>query len=236
MSSDKKEPIPAFYLDDMDTISAKFGGKSLAEIFHTIHQTNYWDNQGTVSGPGSDVDQTRTISSVLPDLFARLSIRSLLDAPCGDLAWIQGILPDDLEYTGMDIVPEIIASNKVQFTGRPFSFILGDLTEDPLPRADLILCRDCLVHFSETNIRKALTNFTRSGSTWLLMTSFTGPRPYQELPDGGWRALNFQLPPIALPEPDFILTENCTELNGQYSDKALCLWSMKKIAEGLEGK
>jgi len=236
MSNDNKESIPAFYLDDKSTIAAKFGGKSLGEIFSHIHQSNYWDNKGTVSGPGSDVDQTKTIRIALPALFDRLSIRSMLDAPCGDLAWIHDILPDNLAYYGVDIVPEIITSNKEHFSDRSFTFSLADLTEDPLPTADLILCRDCLVHFSEANIRKALKNFHSSGASWLLMTSFTGNRSYQEFPDGGWRAINFQLPPFSLPEPDFILDENCTELDLAYTDKALCLWSMDKIGSALKGK
>ena len=39
--------------------------------------------------------------------------------------------------------------------------LLADITRDPLPRADAILCRDCLVHLSFANIAAAVDQFQR---------------------------------------------------------------------------
>jgi hypothetical protein len=41
-----------------------------------------------------------------------------------------------------------------------------DLTGDPLPRVDVVLCRDCLVHLSFQNIFRAFANLRRSGSRY----------------------------------------------------------------------
>jgi hypothetical protein len=53
-----------------------------------------------------------------------------------------------VQYIGADVVPSLIASNREQFTRPGVHFIIADLTKDPPPRADLVLCRDCLVHLS----------------------------------------------------------------------------------------
>ncbi|MEZ4899035.1 MAG: class I SAM-dependent methyltransferase [Saprospiraceae bacterium] len=231
----QKSPIPAFYLDDENAIRQKFGGKSLTEIFEEIHRSNYWDTATTVSGPGSDPEQTATFIEALPALLQQYRVQSLLDAPCGDLSWAQKLDLRSFDYTGIDIVAGIIEQNLMHYAQPNIRFEVGDLTRDHLPRVDLILCRDCLVHFSENNIRAALRNFVRSGSTWLLMTSFAGERAYREMPDGGWRPINFQKDPFNLGPPVETLIEGCTELEGQYSDKALCLWPLSQIREALTG-
>ena len=96
----------------------------------------------------------------LSGLFQRLGVTSLLDAPCGDAGWInQADL--GVRYVGIDIVPELIA----RLQGRAASgeitgeYHLADITADPLPRCDAILCRDCLVHLSFANIARAVANF-----------------------------------------------------------------------------
>jgi len=49
-----------------------------------------------------------------------------------------------------------------------------DITSDPLPRADVILCRDCLVHFSLADAQAAIGNFARSGSAHAGAGCWTG--------------------------------------------------------------
>jgi hypothetical protein len=73
----------------------------------------------------------------------------LLDAPCGDASWIKSC-PIGVSYTGVDIVPSLIAANVMQTQRGEFSsrFLTADITKDALPRADAIRCRDCFVHLS----------------------------------------------------------------------------------------
>jgi hypothetical protein len=47
-----------------------------------------------------------------------------------------------------------------------------DLTKDRLPKVDLILSRDALVHLSSRDCLAALANFKSSKSQYLLMTTF----------------------------------------------------------------
>jgi hypothetical protein len=107
----------------------------------------------------------------LPDLFRELAIKSVLDLPCGDFNWMR-LLDLDLDYTGADIVTEVIEQNQ-RMCGRPRRrFQILDITKDPIPTVDLIFCRDLLVHLSFREIEDALANIALSGSRYLLTTTF----------------------------------------------------------------
>ena len=80
-----------------------------------------------------------------------------------------------------------------------------------MPRADAILCRDCLVHLSLANIAAAVANFRRSGSEWLVTTTFPELRTNIDCEDGDWRALNLALAPFHWGPPVKLLVEGCTE-------------------------
>jgi hypothetical protein len=88
----------------------------------------------------------------------------------------------------------------------------------------LVLCRDCLVHFSYSDIRRSLTNIRLSRSTYILTTTFRGRDRNFDVPTGDWRAINLEKAPFDLGTPLAIIDEQCTEGGGVYSDKCLGLW------------
>ena len=98
-----------------------------------------------------------------------------------------------------------------------------------MPRADAILCRDCLVHLSFANIAAALANFRRSGSEWLITTTFPELKANVDCEDGDWRALNFALAPFNWPAPVDLLVEGCTEGDGGWADKSLAAWRIAEL-------
>lgn len=207
-----------------------FQGLDLRERFERIHATNLWGAAASVSGLGSEPSATTALAASLPVLLRELKVRSLLDAPCGDAQWINGI---DLavDYVGVDIVPAIVdalqrraAAGELQ--GR---YELADVTRDPLPRADAVLCRDCLVHLSFTHIRRVIENLRRSGATWLITTTFSELQANRDCEDGDWRALNFCRPPFAWPAPLAVLDERCDEAGGGYRDKSLGVWRLDSL-------
>jgi hypothetical protein len=105
-------------------------------------------------------------------------------------------------------------------------YVVADLTCDPLPACDVILCRDCLVHLSFENISRAIDNFKRSGARFLLTTTFTEIVTNHDVEDGDWRALNFTCPPFGWPAPETLINEECHEMDGAYRDKSLGLWRL----------
>jgi len=208
-------------------------GLSLADTFDYIWRNNVWGAEESRSGLGSGLDGTAELRRAIPALLRELGAASLLDLPCGDYGWMSRVDLDGIAYTGADIVADLVAKNVVLYgeTDRR-RFLRLDLTRDPLPRADVVLCRDGLVHLSAASIAAAFANLRRSGSTWLLTTTFLELQANRAIADGDWRPLNLQRPPFALPAPHQVIVEGCTEEGGAYRDKALGLWRIADLPEG----
>src|SRR5262245_3082575 len=141
---------------------AAFDGLDLRARFERIHATNLWGAATSVSGLGSELPATAALAAALPALLRELKVASLLDAPCGDAAWIHRI-GLDVDYTGVDIVPAIVEPLQRRATAGELRgrYLLADITRDPLPRADAVLCRDCLVHLSFAHIAQTIDNLDR---------------------------------------------------------------------------
>jgi len=107
-----------------------------------------------------------------------------------------------------------------------------DLIRDRLPKVDLILCRDCLVHLCFADIVRALDNICDSRSGFLLTTTFTERRENHDIATGQWRFLNLEAAPFTLPRPLKVINEGCTEGEGVWGDKSLGLWRIADIREG----
>jgi SAM-dependent methyltransferase len=198
--------------------------------FAAIYQRNWWKDSESVSGPGSSLAETSAVRRQLPALLERIGARSMLDVPCGDFHWMQQVDLGLRRYIGADIVPEIVESNRQRFGSAGREFLKLDVTADRLPTVDLILCRDCLVHFSLADIRRALANILRSGSKYVLTTTFTGDRQYHDIETGQWHHLNLQRPPFELPEPIALLSEE--NPRAEFADKCLGLWRVADLARG----
>jgi SAM-dependent methyltransferase len=207
-------------------------GMSPEEAFTHIFLYNGWRGTASRSGGGSDLAQTRRIISELPLLMKEFGIRSMLDLPCGDFYWMKYVDLQGVDYIGGDIVADLISRNK-QFESPNATFELLDILSSPLPRVDLIFCRDCLVHFSFKDVFIALQNIVRSGSGLLLTTTFPRHRRNYDIRTGAWRTLNLESPPFGLPKPLRVLEEGCTQ-SVRYVDKSLGLWRIADLAEAVE--
>lgn len=213
-----------------------FAGLDLAARFERIERTNLWGAATSVSGLGSEDRATAAIREALPPLLQRLGARFLLDAPCGDAGWIGG-LTRDVDYTGIDIVPSLIEANKERVArGELFGrFSVADITSDALPRSDVILCRDCLVHLSFENIDRTVARFCDSGARFLLVTTFPEWEDNRDCEDGDWRALNMTRAPFNWPAPHELINERCEEGGGGWRDKSLGLWRLDELPDGGRG-
>lgn len=206
---------------------------SVKEIFTQVFHDNLWITQESVSGLGSSEVNTQHIVRELPFLFQNYNIKTVLDIPCGDFYWFDKIEMNDVYYIGADIVPELVSKNIKKYPNK--MFLEMDLLTDQLPTVDLIICRDCLFHFSKDNIMKALANIKRSNSKYLLTTSYSWksfPNVGQDVWDIcdqriGWHRLNLMTPPYNFPPPLDFLIEGTKEF--QSEDRALCLWRCEDI-------
>ncbi|MEZ5293374.1 MAG: class I SAM-dependent methyltransferase [Vicinamibacterales bacterium] len=198
----------------------------LQRVFRDIHDKNKWQSAETVSGLGSELTQTATLLAELQRLLARLAVQTLLDIPCGDHHWIRSL--EVPRYIGADILPELVARNLAEFGG---DFRVLDITTDPLPRADLVLCRDLFGHLSDRHVLAALQNVERSGSSWLACTTFTSTTNQPRDTDAGWRPLNLLAAPYHL-RPVWLFNEQCTEGDGRFDDKCVGVFDVSRLTCG----
>lgn len=216
--------------DDFGTIRKKiiYRFKSRENIFGEIYKTNSWGSDESVSGPGSDSLRTKSIINELPPLLKLFNIKSILDAPCGDFNWMGKINLNGINYIGMDIVKEIINSNNSKFAKENIQFEYGDFINSVLPKVDLIISRDCFIHFNFNEIKKSLKNFKSSGSKFLLTNTYPDISKNSNIVTGSWRPLNLGIYPFKLPEPIKFIEEkeNFNLLNGR---KYLALWLINTL-------
>lgn len=198
------------------------------QVFNEIYQKKAWGEYDSVSGPGSDMADTEAVRAVLPALLKELGVKSMLDVPCGDFFWMQHVNIGATDYIGGDIVAELAAQNQQKF-GRAASAGLGgrlfqqlNIITDALPKVDLIMCRDCLVHLPLKEGQLAMENFRTSGAKWLLTTTFPGGVRVRngDIEFGDWRPLDLTLPPYSMPPAERLIDEK-----SRFSEfKRLGLW------------
>lgn len=205
------------------------GPPDALSAFRYAYRHNLWRGTETPSGAGSSLAQTRAIVSALPELCRRYDVSLLLDVPCGSFHWMTDADLPGIEYTGGDIVPEIVDEAARRHGTSHRRFLVLDLTCSPLPSADLLLCRDCLVHLSYGDITRAIANVRRSDVEYLLTTTFTAESGFRDIVTGDWRPINLEMPPFSFPRPIELLYEQCTEQDGAFADKALGLWRVRDL-------
>jgi hypothetical protein len=211
----------------------RLAGRPVDDVFDEIHRRNHWGSSESLSGTGSDQRQTARIVAELPGLLRRHGVESMLDVPCGDFNWMSRVDLSGIDYTGGDIVTALVEANNERYARDGVGFRRLDLLSDPLPQVDLVFCRDCLVHFSLADVRRALANVAASGAKFLLTTTFPAHPRNRDIVTGLWRELDLQSPPFRLGEPVEIINEGCTEGDGEHSDKSLALWTTEQVRAAL---
>ena len=186
--------------------------KSLQETFSSIN----WGRprRGVPrSGPGSTVAHTEGVRTALPRLFHDYGIRRFVDAPCGDWHWMQHVDLSGVTYVGLDIVEEIVAQNVKRHARPGVSFAVQDIPSDPLPEADMIMCRDCLFHLKYWLRWAFFENFVASGTPYLLMTIHDVPENARLAGNGEFRFFNPCVAPFNFPEPLEQFDDSSSELD-----------------------
>jgi SAM-dependent methyltransferase len=210
----------------------RLASRTPADIFAGYARNNKWGDAESLSGKGSNLAATVELRALLPPLLRDLGATSLLDVPCGDFHWMQHVDMRGIRYLGGDIVPYLITANRAHHARDGVAFQEIDLIEGPVPQADVVFVRDCLVHMSNAHVAAALRNIAASGSTWLLTTTFPETGRNTDIATGQWRAIDLTKPPFALPSPDQLIAEGQAHQKGQAPDKMLGLWRIDRLGLG----
>jgi len=176
-----------------------------------------------LQGEGATLHWTQetiaALHSVINQLKQLLGVRRvrLLDVPCGDMVWMSRFLKtrDDVDYTGVDIVPDIIRHHQQNFARFGWRFYEWDVVRDGLEFTNasfnLILCRTLLQHLYSADVLRSLAHlssapFRYRQRVFLLTSSFSRHQRNEELEitgdnPGRFRRLNLELPPVSLVPP-----------------------------------
>lgn len=201
-------------------------GDTEARFTH-IYDSNAWKDAESRSGSGSSMRATEHVRAALPGLIEELDVKVFFDAPCGDYNWFRYVdRGTGFNYIGGDIVPSMIEANTARFAGDDTRFIRLDITKDPLPAADLWMCRDCLIHLSFEMTDQAIRNFLASDIEYLLATTHLNVRENIDIPTGHCRMINLELPPYNFPAPLKYVEDTDLEDTG----KCLGLWRRGDLA------
>ena len=155
---------------------------------------------------------TSEIRSAFNNLVLELKLRlgveriRMLDVPCGDMMWMPEFLKDreDVEYTGIDIVPELIERHRKDFADKPWTFYHQDIIKDGLKeKYHLINIRHMLQHLKTSDVLVFLAQISSSGGNFLFTSSFHVTSQNTDVGDelNRFRTLNLEAPPVALAAP-----------------------------------
>ncbi len=202
--------------------SSDSGEADIESVFSRIYKYNLWGNHESVSGSYSTLSRTVRLRQELPALIEEMNITSLLDAPCGDFNWMQHVDLNLDQYVGADVVPELVATNRQKYGNGNREFTVLDITQSKIPAVDLIMCRDCWIHFSHNDVTATIANFKQSKSKYLLTTTYPGVHENVEISTGQCRPLNLLLPPFGFPPPLKLIVEQ-PEIRG------MGLWRLEDL-------
>ncbi len=192
--------------------------------FTRVFSTNQWLDGESISGPGSRLNSGPVVETlaVLKMICNDYNITSLNDIPCGDLNWIVKFLQEmpNIAYTGFDIVGPLIERNRQAVPTIDCRFL--DITSQVPPRADLVLCKDLIIHLDDADIDRTLGNIKASGSEYLLLSNNFG-MPNNDLlenihGDSACRYVDILAPPFGYSAPAW---------RSQY----LGLWKLSDLAK-----
>lgn len=202
-------------------------GATTEERFAQIYREGLWQADGSVpqSGPGSTPEVAGRFASRLPAMLSELGARSLVDVGCGDFVWMRDIdLPVD--YIGVDVVPDVVARNQAEFGGTGRRFLHLDAICQPLPAADVALCREVLFHLSFADGRGVVRGVVRSGARWLMATTDRLTGYNADIDTGDFRFLNLMRSPYGFPDPDHVIPDD-----GLTPQRVVGVWRTERLPD-----
>ena len=170
----------------------------LTATFNRIYAEGAWGKdvagKGT-SGTGSTLETTREYRVYVEDFMKKHSVKSVVDAGCGDWSFSSAMDWGNASYLGVDIASDVIAAVRSKYETDKIRFRVGNIT-DKLPAADLLISKDVLQHLSNELVHKFIRNNLRKGKyKWVILTNDRGSEN-RGVASGGYRAIDLAASPF----------------------------------------
>ena len=173
-----------------------FSPEEIRHAFSDIYRNSTW---GPGSGVGSMPEYAQPYVVTLERFLHDYKIKSVVDLGCGDWQFSRLIDWSGVDYLGLDVVEEVIEANKRNFASDSIGFDVATAGE-PLPEADLVVCKDVLQHLPLGVVAEYLAEF-RQRYKHILITNDVYPdgATNGECPPGAGRAIRPDLEPFSEP-------------------------------------
>lgn len=153
-------------------VRKRFASTPLREAFRAIYRERLWGG-GDISessGSGSGNEWTADYVQAISRLIKENGVELVVDLGCGDFrVGAEIVRLTDIQYVGVDIVPEVIEHHRRAHSASRVRFECLDITTDELPPAPLCLVRQVFQHLSNAEIQAALQNLRRTYK-WIIVT------------------------------------------------------------------
>ena len=145
----------------------------IGRVFDYIYNKGIWGRDGVGrgwSGAGSKVSTNIEYIKYVESFIVENSIKSVVDAGCGDWTFSKEINWQGAKYLGIDI-SNVVINHVKKYESDNIRFEVGDVT-DNLPPADLLLCKDVLQHLPNKYIIRFIKNNLRPDKfRWAIITN-----------------------------------------------------------------
>lgn len=131
-------------------------GDSLEQVFTGYYEGNAWGSKRSRSGPGSTPEAAAPYVQFVKEVITTEGIRSVVDWGHGDWAMWPKQAFDGVHYWGIDVVKGLSARLADSVGDAETQFVEGNFLKVETPPADLLLCKEVLVHLSDSDIKEAL--------------------------------------------------------------------------------
>jgi SAM-dependent methyltransferase len=183
----------------------------MQEVFDGIYRDAKWGKNGGdagVSGVGSMMRTTLIYRTFLQRFMKDANVHSVVDAGCGDWEFSSAMDWTGIDYKGFDIVDSVIEQDKKKYTQQNVHFFVGDVVDDDLPGADLLIVKHVLQHLPTSAVQKFLTQLPKYRHALILdaVDPATLSSKNPEIEVGEFRYLDITRPPYSVHGASKVLT------------------------------
>jgi SAM-dependent methyltransferase len=177
-------------------------GSNTKAAFEKIYRDADWgtnDKGVGNSGTGSTVAATDLYRRYLETFMKDHNIKSVVDAGCGDWEFSQKIDWTGIDYKGYDIVAAVVEGNKQKHAKPNVQFFVGNIVEDDLPAADLLVSKHVLQHIPNGDVQKFLHKQLKKYKHVILTNGVNAINlsgANTDIQPGGYRELDITRPPF----------------------------------------
>lgn len=153
------------------------------------------------SGPGSTLAFSAPYRRFIERFIIENRVKSIVDLGCGDAEVMGNVDLHGAVYVGVDVIEQRVALNRMKFPHLGFEH--NDLRA-AIVRADLLLCKDVIQHWSNDDIILWLIELQNKPFKFALVTNCNYESANPDIPlsngrieTGGWRPVDLTKQPFS---------------------------------------